>query len=143
MSLTDATTSTTLASYIFAGHSVFGPDIATQVGSPLRAADLFDDPTGGISLGAGSTVGLGHVTFDVAAAAAGVYTLSLLPAPDTSLAFQGNDVPIDLFQNGTITVASVPEPAGLVLATAGILSLAAGRLFVANAKIGLRRTTTP
>src|SRR5689334_24995520 len=49
---TDATIATLAAPYIFAGHSLFGPDIATSgPGQILDASDLYDIPLSGATIG--------------------------------------------------------------------------------------------
>jgi hypothetical protein len=99
--------------YIFAGDSLFGPDIATSAGATLIASDLFDLIGSGAVVAAGASVGLGHVLFDVASTAAGgVITVSLSPA-DTSLADPtAAAISIDRLADGQISlpVSSVPEP---------------------------------
>lgn len=117
--LTGASTDT-LTSYIFDGHSLFGPAIATQTGTTLTASDFHADLLGSRTLAAGEIVGLARVTFDVSPAAAGLYTVSLLSFPDTSLSFQGEDVPIANLEGADFFVTAVPEPSGLVLASLGL-----------------------
>lgn len=126
ISFTDANVSTS-APYIFFADSLFGPDIATATGQSLIASDVFDVPFGGASLASGSTVGLGHLSFDVTAGAApGLFPVTALAFPVTSLAdANGNDVPIQTLSPGTITIqaATVPEPSSLPLLATGIALL--------------------
>jgi hypothetical protein len=116
----------TTQTYIFAGNSLFGPDISTSTGTTLDASDIA--VSGYTALGAGSTLGLGRVFFEVAgSAAAGPVTVSLTPYPSTSLAApDGSNIPIDTLTNGTITIsgAVVPEPSALFSAGLGILGAA-------------------
>jgi hypothetical protein len=121
INFTAATTATTLAPYIFDGLSLLGPTISTSTGQSLAASDVFAVLNSGTTLGAGVTVGLGHVLFNVSSAAAvGPITVSLAPFPSTSLAnATGGNIPINSLVNGTITVGSttaVPEPATLASA---------------------------
>jgi hypothetical protein len=114
ISFTDANTATAV-SYIFGGNSLFGPDLTGPTsGQTLSASDLFSIPLAGVTLSAGSTVGLGHVLFDVApGAASGFFPVNLTPFPTTSLsdAF-GSDLPVSTLLGGSITIPSavVPEP---------------------------------
>jgi hypothetical protein len=58
------------ASYIFAGNSLFGPDI--NLNGPGQTIDASDNTADGsnASVGAGQTVGLGRVIFNVSPTAA-------------------------------------------------------------------------
>lgn len=137
ITLTGATTA--VPSYIFAGFSTFGPNITIDVGPPLTAGDVYDTSLGGagfVEVGAGATVGLGRVSFDVSPLASGSYPVKLLDS-FTSVAFAGNDVPIDSLVNGTIRVtpAAVPEPGSFTLATLGL-----GALIAFRARTGCVRT---
>jgi hypothetical protein len=123
--LTGATTATA-SPYIFAGHSAFGPDVATSVGSSLQASDAYDPAGSAAVLASGATVGLGRVLFDVSALASGVYTVTLEGFPATSLSLGLDDVPITTLVDGSITVeAAVPEPSSAILAIVGVAALAA------------------
>jgi hypothetical protein len=125
ISFTQANISTAAAPYVFAGHSAFGPIISTSIGASLGASDLYDIAGMGVTVGAGQTVGLGHVLFDVAPGTpGGAVTLTVLPFPTTSLSDPaGNNIPITSLANGTITVTglptAVPEPTALLLAGLG------------------------
>ena len=121
ITLTEALISTSLNPYIFAGHSLFGPEIDTSnTGQVLQASDIYDIIFGGATIGAGTTVGLGLVLFDVASAAgsgATLVTLGGFPATSLSDAL-GADVSIDTLTNGQITIqpsASVPEQSSVTL----------------------------
>ena len=121
ITLTSATTATAI-SYIFAGVSLFGPNINTSgPGSTLGASDLWDFSGATPTVGAGGTVGLGHVFFDVAAGTSGPFSVSFSPYGFTSLSdLLGSNLAADLVQLGTITVndpggAAIPEPSSLVL----------------------------
>ena len=122
ITLNAATTSTVAAPYIFAGDSLFGPDITVQSGSPLLAADLFDVPNEGVLLAGGSTVGLGRIVFDVSASAAGSYDVAFSP-DDTSLSFQGSVIAITSLVDGDISISAVPEPTSLLLSSIGAAAL--------------------
>lgn len=68
INFTSATTA--LAPYIFVSDSFFGPRIDTANGAALIVSDL-DSTFLGVTVTAGSTVGLGHVLFDVDASVLG------------------------------------------------------------------------
>ena len=77
VTFTSATTETG-AVYVFAGNSMFGPTISNSAPSQtLDASDLWSG-VGGALVGAGASVGLGHV-FD--ALANGSITISSVPEP--------------------------------------------------------------
>jgi hypothetical protein len=133
ITFTLADVNTVTLPYIFAGHSLFGPNISTSTGHSLTASDLDSNPSG-TDVGPASTVGLGRLLFDVApGAAAGPHTVAITPFPTTSLTdSNGNNVPITTLVDGTIIVTAgpqlVPEPASL---TSAAVALAAGAwLFV-------------
>jgi len=63
LTFTDVTTST-VSPYIFAGHSLFGPSIASP--SAPTASDEYDVFGSGVTVAANTTVGLGQVVFSVA-----------------------------------------------------------------------------
>jgi|SRR5271157_1272802 len=124
VTFTDATFKTTTNPYIFAGNSLFGPDILTSIsngGQTLDAADstfnAFD-----VSVGSGDKVGLGHVLFTTSGTLTSDATVSFTGFPSTSLAdAAGTNVPIDAITNGTISPgAIIPEPSSLILATIGL-----------------------
>lgn len=127
ISFTAVSTSTNPA-YVFAGNSLFGPDISVSSlpGQSLSAQDLHD--TDFATVASGATVGLGHVTFDIApGTAAGPILLSFV-ANESSLADGTSPSPSSLaFQltNGTINVteAAIPEPATVALTALGLLTL--------------------
>lgn len=135
ISFTDADTSTA-APYIFDGNSLFGPDLTGPVsGQSLSTSDLFSIPLSGVTLNAGTTVGLGHILFDVAPGAGnGSFPVGLALFPTTSLSDEfGNDIPIDTLSSGRITImpAAAPEPSSITM----LLSLVA----VLAATVGWRR----
>jgi hypothetical protein len=127
---TMATTGTTLAPYIFAGHSLFGPEIDTSHGQTLAASDAYDVAQMGATVGAGATVGLGHVFFDVASSEPAGPVSVTFDTEGTSLSDpNGGNIPIDRFNDGTITVINgqgppVPEPSTFVLGAIGAVLLA-------------------
>ncbi len=119
ISFTDANTGTA-APYVFGVDSLFGPDLTGPTsGQTLSASDLFSVPLAGVTLSAGSTVGLGHVLFDVApGAAGGFFPVDLTPFPTTSLSdASGSDIPVSTLLAGSITIPSavVPEPSSTLL----------------------------
>lgn len=130
VSFTDANISTTAAPYIFAGNSLFGPDLTGLTsGQSLETSDVFGTPNNGVSLGSGATVGIGHILFDVSAAAVtGTFPVTLAASPFSSLsdAF-ANDIPVNRLSPGEIaitgSVAEVPEPSTLCTLLAGLVSI--------------------
>jgi hypothetical protein len=124
VTFTSATTGTG-AAYVFDGNSTFGPTISTSApGQTLAASDLWAG-VGGALVGAGATVGLGHVVFDVSAGALpGPITVTLSPFPATSLSDSvGTPIAIDSLMNGSITISSVPEPSALTFTVLGLAAL--------------------
>jgi hypothetical protein len=124
---TEADISTTLASYIFAGHSLFGPIISTTPppnGPVLIASDDYDVPNSGIMLGSGATVGLGRSLFNVTSSATnGAFPVTLNSSQTTLADFVGNDVPITTLNDGSITITAsptVPEPSSVILFGIGL-----------------------
>ena len=131
VSFTSATTATSTAPYIFDGFSLFGPVISTSSGQALTASDSFAVIGSGSTLGAGVTVGLAHVFFDLTGAATGPLTIMVAAFPTTSLSdASGNNIPISTSLNGTITIsgATVPEPATFALLAIGIAGIGFTRL---------------
>ncbi|MFO0961144.1 MAG: hypothetical protein U0800_27505 [Isosphaeraceae bacterium] len=120
----------TVTPYIFGANSAFGPIISTTPppnGPSLLASDQFLTAGSGVSVASGSTVGLAHVLF--LAPTPGVYTVSLLAFPTTTLSGPtGGNVTITTLANGTISV--VPEPP-----TAILLALALPAILPAAARI--------
>jgi hypothetical protein len=115
INFTDVTINTVAATYIFAGNSLFGPDLTgAMTGQSVSTGDLAAGPAA--TVGAGSIVGLGHVLFSVAAGAVpGAHAVTFV-SPSTSLSdAAGAPVPINTLQDGSITIAStVPEPSLLL-----------------------------
>jgi hypothetical protein len=139
VTFTDATTATVAAPYIFTGHSLFGPDIVnSSPGQTLDALDLFDTLLGSTTIGAGATFGLGRIFFNVSNAANTPETVTVsFNTLNSSLSdANGNAIPIDTFQSGTITVSStVPEPSAAI-------PLLAGLAWIYSRRRGLRRSTS-
>ena len=133
ITLTKATTATSPSSYIFGANSLFGPDITvlpTPAGSNLLASDLIN--AGAATINAGSTVGLGHVFFNVKASAVnGPVSVTFTAFPTSNLGDAlGNDITNSLntkFGVGSITIfggaSAIPEPSMMALATAGLLGM--------------------
>ena len=125
----DANTSTS-APYIFDGLSLFGPDLTGPTsGQSLIASDVFLVPFSGSTLGAGVTLGLGHILFDVALGAApGVFPVTFTAFPATSLADPtGANLTIQTLSAGQITItgtAAAPEPRTLATLFFGLALLA-------------------
>ena len=127
LSFTAISAGTTLATYVFGANSLFGPDISVQPpnlpGQTLEAEDL-DVLLSGSSIGAGATVGLGHITFSLSPGTpAGPIALSFISVDDsfsdqngTALAFSTG--------TGSVTVTSAtPEPATSLLVGVALTGL--------------------
>ena len=126
INFTSASVTTTPDAYIFAGNSLFGPVISVNSGQTLDASDI--NAAGSTTVGAGSTWGLGEVSFDVApGTAAGPYSVVFGPFPATGLSdLNANNLSIGSLINGQITVngtTSVPEPSGFLLLITGAVGL--------------------
>lgn len=127
ISFTDANTSTVSSPYIFVGNSLFGPDLTGPTsGQSLATSDVFATVLAGATLNAGTTVGLGHLLFNVSSAATGgVSPVTLSAFPVTSLADPtGNNVAFQTLSPGQITItgaAAVPEPSTAVMLLFGAL----------------------
>jgi hypothetical protein len=132
ITLTEATTATTVDSYIFAGKSLYGPNITmatSNSGHTLDAFDLYTIPNSGASIAAGASVGLGHVFFTVNGTLTAPATVSFTSYPNTSLALGSINVPITSFVDGTISPPPiVPEPSTLALATISLAIFGAAGL---------------
>lgn len=116
----DATTAAT--TYIFQGNSFadtfLGGDIAIGTSPNLTAEDIVNTPFSGTTIGAGTTVGLGHVLFTTSAGS---------PTESVGISFgvtnlsdpNGIEVPISTSTGGTIDITAattaVPEPSSLLL----------------------------
>lgn len=126
ITFTDVTGDTT-TNYIFAGDSLFSPDILNPGGASAQqilASDL--EGTGlGINLLVGQSLGLGEVFFNVSpTASTGIANVTFLSFPNSSLADgSAADIPIDGFTGGTIAISgatAVPEPSSLLLLGSGM-----------------------
>jgi hypothetical protein len=118
ITFTGAFTSTATAPYIFAGDSLFGPEIdfPPTNGQSLLASDISASGSG-TNVTMGETVGLGQVVFDVAPGAPVGPIVATFNANQNSLSdVNGNDIPL----------APTPEPSTLVLFTASLVGLAGG-----------------
>jgi hypothetical protein len=129
--LSEANTATLLDPYIFSGNSLFGPNITvSNTGQDLSASDLYSVIGSGITLGAGATVGLGHILFDVSATAhSETVPVTFTAFPATSLSDDlSNNVPINTLTNGQIDIiGTVPEPSYLLLLLTAGAFLMVGR----------------
>ncbi len=110
--------------YLFTGYSLFGPEIGSAI-SPLQeiiAADLYDTPGSGFTLGAGQSVGLGRVFFDVLPGATpGSFAVNVTSSATSFSDPSGTDITGEPVLNpGEITILpagpAVPAPPTLLLA---------------------------
>ncbi len=130
ITFTSATIATVMAPYVFAGQSLFGPTISTSV--PGQTLDASDATFTFATIAGGTTVGLGHVFFSVAAGdTAGPKAVALAAFPTTELLdVNGSPMPFQNL-NGTITItatsSSVPQPSTILLVLTGITSLTLAR----------------
>ena len=131
LTFTAVTTGTTTAGYVFGNLGLFGPDIMSTApaGVAIEASDLYSVANSGVTLAAGAVVGLGHVFFDVSAAATGSISVALAAPPATSLSSPaGTSLAATRLEAGTVRIASstaVPEPASALLLGLGVVALLA------------------
>ena len=115
-SFSDVTINTQSAPYIFAGNSLFGPDITlVATGNTVSAEDNYATPDQGVTLGSGQTLDLGHVVFALASGAPAV------PIPLTFVGFPATGVNAPDGTQYSVTFGTVPEPASLLLGLQGLL----------------------
>ena len=117
--------------YIFAGHSgvinlLMLSSIDTTVGTSVQASDFYDIGLSGATIGAGQSVGLGHVIFDVGTITPipTVITATLDTNQTTLSDADGNPVTVNSFVDGAI---SIPEPSAMALAILGLVSILASQ----------------
>ena len=140
ISFRDANTSTS-APYIFDGMSLFGPDLTGPTSGPsLSTSDVFLVPLSGSTVGSGTTVGLGHILFDVSPGAApGGFPVTLMGFPTTSLADPAaTNLAIQTLSGGQITItgtAATPEPGTFA-------TLFGGLAFLTSCALRRRRSRT-
>lgn len=108
--------------YIFAGSSIFGPNIlTTNTGQDLSASDL-----GSGTLASAATVGLGHILFNVSPTApTEVVNLTLGVYPATSLSDpMGANLAIGTLTGARLQIngapSTVPEPSTVALLLSGL-----------------------
>jgi hypothetical protein len=125
-----ATTSTTLFPYIFAGNSLFGPVISTNgPGQTLDVSDIADAPNSFTTVGTGASFGLGEIFFNVAPGAGpgmAPVTFNMSGAFTSVSDINGNLQTLD-FVSHQITVSpgsTVPEP-GTFMLSAIVIGLSA------------------
>jgi hypothetical protein len=132
VTFTDADIQTADHAYIF-GTNSFAPPLSFDPfpNTAFTATDVYAIPNGGVTLNAGQSVGLGRVTFDVAAGTSGVVPVVLVTNSTGSL-LDPAGAPIAAtygFVDGSVTVVtSTPEPSGLVLALLAMTGLFVGRV---------------
>lgn len=126
ITFTDATISTVLNSYLFAGQTSTPPFSLDSFPNQSFIASDFYAQNGGIVINPGQTFGLGLITFDVASNAANQTTVTLAAFPATSLNDDNSPIPNDVeFTgfNGTISLSAVPEPATWAMIGVGSVTL--------------------
>ena len=130
ISFTDANTSTVSNSYIFAGHSLFGPDLTgSNSGQSLLVSDVFSTPLSGTVVDSGATFDLGHILFTVGSnSSPGPFTVTLDDLATSLSDPSGTNITINTLSNGTLTVTGAPEPSSLLLLLAGAGFILVGRL---------------
>jgi hypothetical protein len=131
----DVSISTVTAPYIFAGNSLFGPDIVSPFpytpGQTIGGEDLNGGVAGFTAVAAGATDGLGLVTFNLAAGTPpGPIAVSFISADDSLFDPAGSPIAFSV-TGGTVTVpgSSAPEPASAILAGIALLAAVAVRRF--------------
>jgi hypothetical protein len=120
----------TFSPYIFAGNSLFGPDISVQPpnlpGQAIEAQDLFAIPGSGTTVSSGATFGLGRLVFNLSSLAPlGPIAVSFIPADDSlSDASGGANIPFTTTNGAVMVTASTsPEPATGAFVGAALLAL--------------------
>jgi hypothetical protein len=131
VTFTGGSTATTTANYIFAGNSFDDTTTSGLVtslpGQSLDASDLAFDSSTSPTIGTGSTVGLGHILFNVSnSAPTETVFVALTADPFTSLSDpNSNPIPITSLNGGFINIAgntsAVPEPASVFLMASGLV----------------------
>ncbi len=115
-------TPNTTPSYIFGGTGL-GPSIANSVGVGSVDAEDVTSTVGGVSVGAGATVGLGHVVFSVSSTATTTNVpVSFVAFPSTGFSDPNlTGMAFNTLTGGTISIqnstspGSVPEPSAFIV----------------------------
>lgn len=122
VTFSDVQTSTVSVPYIFAGNSLFGPDILLSVsnnGQTISASDNFATAYEGTTLTAGETLGLGNVLFALSPSTPNApISISFTAYPTSSLSDpSGNNITVGFAGSSQIGPTSTPElpPAALVV----------------------------
>ena len=123
ITFTDATISTVLNGYLFAGQSSTPPFSNTGFPNQSFIASDFYAQNGGIVINPNQTFGLGLITFDVASNAANQTTVTLAAFPTTSVNDENFDEVLFTGFNGTISLSAVPEPATWAMIGVGSVTL--------------------
>jgi hypothetical protein len=144
VSFTGVDTTTGSIPYIFAGSSLFGPNItATNTGQDVSASDLFSVVGSGITLAAGQRIALGDVLFNVSATApTETASLALAGFPSTSLSDElGNNLDVTSLAGGNILISRASSVSESKSVTFLIIGIAA--IFCTLARKRFSPTNTP
>jgi hypothetical protein len=114
LSFTGANISTTTAPYIFAASGLFSPNISVSPpnlpGQALNAEDIFSVPASGATIGAGVTVALGKVLFNIdPMTPTSMIPVSVGTTPSSISDLNGSSVPFSA-TNGTVNVTGLSAP---------------------------------
>jgi len=123
-SVTDNTVS---GAYIFAGNSLFGPNIelnaVSNSGQTISGADNFKTPDGGTTLAAHQTLGLGNVLFTLSPSTPlAPINITFTPYPTSSVSdSNANNISVGVAAHTQFGPTSVPELPPTALVVTGLL----------------------
>jgi hypothetical protein len=128
VTFSDVTVNTASVAYIFAGNSLFGPDITLNVGNngqTISGADNFATRYGGTTLAANQTLGLGNVLFALSPSTPlAPINITFTPYPTSSMSDPNpnpNNIPVGFAAYPQIGPTSVPELPPTALVVTGLL----------------------
>jgi len=122
----DVTVNTVSVANIFAGNSLFGPDIKLNVsnnGQTISGADNFATPYGGTTLAAHQTLGLGNVLFTLSPSTPlAPINITFTPYPTSSVSdSNANNISVGVAAHPQFGPTSVPELPPTALVVTGLL----------------------